>query len=294
MSDDMETSPRPANLMAHASSDARTRASIIVLLAFLLLGFVSLVWTPHPLDQSVVAMQLRDPSLVHLLGTDAAGRDVLSVLMRGLLTSYIVAVIGVAIGLLVGVPLGLAAVFLGQTAERLVLGAAATLAVIPALVVAAALTTLSGPGPINVMAAIGVAVAPILTRVTRDALQTLLGRDDIAATRLAGFGRWDATMRHAVPALGPALLAQATVLLGYAVIAEAAFSFAGLGARADGASLGLMLREALAHALFEPRLVLLPGLAIALVAGALHVAAEGLRRHIAPELRAAERDDALA
>ena len=84
---------------------------------FLLLGFVSIVWTPYPVTALDVGSAMQDPSGGHWLGTDELGRDVLSLVMKGTLTSFIVAAIAVAIGGLVGVPLGLAAARLAATSR---------------------------------------------------------------------------------------------------------------------------------------------------------------------------------
>jgi peptide/nickel transport system permease protein len=100
--------------------------------------------------------------------------------------------------------------------------------------------------------------------------------------------------RHAFPDLSRTILALTLAMLGFAILGEASLSFAGLGAQPDGMSLGLMLLKAQGTLLFAPWLVLAPGLAATVAAGALHLAADGLRRDIEPTLRAMEHDDALA
>jgi len=271
---------------------ARARVGIIVTLTLLLIGFLSLVWTPYGVG-STVGSQLMDPSLPHPFGTDAQGRDVLSLTMKGLLTSYVVAGIAAAIGLLFGVPLGLAAAAFGGWPDRIVTHVSDLTAAIPALAVAAILATNTGPGAVVGMAAIGFAAIPVFARATREGARPLFARDDVNAARLAGFDAWDAATRHIFPAVSPLLLAQTLSALGFAIVGEAALSYAGLGAQPDGMSLGLMLRDAQSFLLFEPHLILAPGISAILAAAALHLAADGVRGGVSPELRAGERDDAL-
>jgi peptide/nickel transport system permease protein len=272
---------------------ATARIGIVVTLTLLLIGFVSVVWTPYPVTGTAVGVQLMDPTLSHPFGTDPRGRDILSLTMKGLLTSYVVAGIAVAIGLLVGVPLGLAAAAYGGWVDRIIGQVRDTAAAIPALVLAAILATNAGPGAVVGMAALGFAAIPVFARVARDSVRPLLARDDVGAARLAGFSPWEAATRHVFPAMAPLIVTQSLSVLGFAVLAEAALSYAGLTAQPDSISLGLLLREAQSFLMFEPHLIL-PGIAAVLAAAALHLAADGVRKSVDADLRAGERDDALA
>ena len=74
------------------------RVAVVLALLLLLFGFVSLVWTPYPVSSLDVGSAMQDPSGAHWLGTDQLGRDVLSLVMKGLLTSFVVAAVAVAVG----------------------------------------------------------------------------------------------------------------------------------------------------------------------------------------------------
>lgn len=271
-----------------------TRIGIVATLVLLLAGLVSLAWTPHPTTGGEVGAQLLDPSLTHPFGTDAAGRDVLSLVMKGLFTSYVVAAVAVAIGLLGGVPLGLVAAAREGWPARLVRGFSAFVSAFPALAFAAILATLSAPGPVVAMVAIGLAAVPAVARATAQAANPLIRSDYVAAARLAGYSGWDAISHHALPVLRHLLLARTLSLLGFAIIAEAALSFVGLGAQTGAMSLGLMLRDAQSTLLFEPVLVLAPGLVVTLAAAALQLAGRDLQCGIELPPRSKEGDDALA
>jgi len=265
--------------------DSSLRLGIIVSLVFLLVGFVSISWTPYPLERVSVTEQLQDPSLLHWLGTDQQGRDLLSLVMKGTLTSFVVSAVSVAIGLLFGVPLGLAAPALGSRAKWVASHAGILLALFPAFAIAVLLAAISGPGAVNAMVAIGIVNIGVFARVTGGGVTELAQRNYVAAARLAGMTRWDIAKRHLLPAITTLILVQIVVQLAFGVLSEAALSYLGLGAQPPGSSLGLTLKEAQSFFLFEPLLALVPGTAIALIVLALNLIAEGLGRRVDPSLQ---------
>jgi peptide/nickel transport system permease protein len=261
-------------------------------MVLLLAAFTSLVWTPHPVARGDLMAQLLDPGPNFLLGTDAQGRDLLSLALKALLTSFVVAGIGIALALFIGVPLGLAALRPGYAAV-LVEGLGGFLALIPGLATAAVLAVLAGPGAASAMVAIGLAGIPGFARLTR-AAATLGTSGTLAAARIAGLSRWDAALRHALPALRLLLVSRAATAMGFAVIAEAALAYAGLAAQPGGMSFGLMLREAQAYLTAKPALVLVPGLAVTLLALLFHYVGERLGARLEPPLAALEASDGAA
>ena len=276
----MDVSPPPLSgpsLLSRALPGARLRAGVVAALILLLIGFVSIVWTPFPIEKLDLQAQLQDPSATHLLGTDQLGRDLLSMTMKGVLTSFVVAAVATAIGLFVGVPLGIAAAVAGGWTERLILGSTGFLVTVSALVFAVLLTAIAGPGAINAMLAIGLFNIAVLARVTHDLLLPFRGRDHIAASRLAGLGGWDLARLHVLPQFAGLLVAAALVQLSFGVLAEAGLSFVGLGSQPPGTSLGLMLKDAQGFMLFEPLLVVVPGAALLLIALSLNLIATALK-----------------
>lgn len=261
------------------------RLGVIASLIFLLVGFVSISWTPYPLERVSVTEQLQDPSLLHWLGTDHQGRDLLSLVMKGTLTSFVVSAVAVAIGLLFGVPLGFAAAALGSRATWVAARASILLALFPALAIAILVTAISGPGAVGAMVAIGIVNIGVFARVTGGGAAELASRNYVAAARLAGMTHWDVAKRHLLPALATLLLVQVVVQLAFGVLSEAALSYLGLGTQPPGSSLGLTLKEAQSFVLFEPLLALVPGIAIVMIVLALNLIADGLGRLVDPSLR---------
>ena len=261
----------------------RIAASVAALL--LLFGFVSIVWTPYPVNSFDIGSALQGPSAAHWLGADQLGRDLLSSIMRGTLTSFIVSAVAVAIGGIIGLPLGFAAARWPGPADRVIGGIGDFVLVFPALILAILLGAAIGPSFGNVMLAMGVVNVAVFMRVMRGGLRALLPLDYVAAARLAGSSEIEIVRRHVLPALLPLLGAAALGQLGAGVLAEAGLSFVGLGTQPPATSLGLILRDGLSYAQQAPVLLLAPGIVIAAIVLALNNASGGLRGGMPPLLR---------
>jgi peptide/nickel transport system permease protein len=245
--------------------------------AFLaLMGLISLWWTPYPIEQIAIARRFAGPGGAHWLGTDHLGRDMLSLVMSGTLTSFVVASLGVLIGVGIGVPMGLAAVAWGGPVEWLVLRISDLTFAFPAVIVAILIATLAGPGESNAVIAIGVFNIPVFARVARDF---------VAAARLAGLGNAAIAVRHLLPNIMSLLIVQGTIQLSLGILAEAGLSYIGLGTQPPATSLGFMLRDAQSLFLLHPWLSLVPGLMIVVIVIALNIAGDGLRDAMDPRLK---------
>ena len=268
-------------MLAHPSLVIGLSATML----FALLGLLSLVWTPYPIEQIVIARRFLAPSPEHWLGTDNLGRDMASLVMAGTYTSFLVAALAVAIGAGIGVPLGLAAAAWGGAVEWLVLRLSDFVFAFPAVVVAILITTLVGPGASNAVVAIGIFNIPVFARVARGGALSVATLDFVAAGRLAGLGNAMIAYRHLLPNIMSLLIVQGTIQLSLGILSEAGLSYVGLGTQPPETSLGLMLRDAQGLFLLHPWLTLVPGLSIVLIVIALNIAGDGLRDAIDPRLR---------
>ncbi|QQR35910.1 ABC transporter permease [Devosia oryziradicis] len=252
---------------------------------FLALGLLSLVWTPYPIEQIDIGRRFLGPSAAHWLGTDNLGRDMLSLVMAGTWTSFLVAAVAVAIGVGIGVPFGLAAAAWGGAVEWLVLRLTDFVFAFPAVIVAILITTLIGPGAVNAIIAIGIFNIPVFARVARGGALSIATLDFVAAGRLAGLGNAMIAWRHLLPNIMSLIIVQGTIQMSLGILAEAGLSYIGLGTQPPATSLGLMLRDAQGVFLIHPWLSVLPGLSIVLIVIALNIAGDGLRDAIDPRLR---------
>ena len=267
------------------------RVATVLGLALLLVGFVSIIWTPYPVDAVNIAAALADPSGAHWLGTDQLGRDALSMLMRSLLTSFIVAGVGVAISAIIGIPLGALAAT-SPIAGRIVAGIDRFLLGFPAILFAMLLVAAMEPGSDVLMLALGLCGVPVIARQMAAAQTRLAGFAYVDAARLSGMNASEVMRRHFLPDLARLLLAIGVGLLGPNMVLEAALSFIGLGAQPPASSFGLMLRDAQTLGAGKPLLLILPGLMLTVTVLTLALASRGLRDLVDPRLLAEDSDAA--
>ncbi len=258
---------------------------ILISLVFVLLALVSLWWTPYPVDQIVIARRFQPPGAQFWLGTDHLGRDMLSLVMSGTLTSLMVAAAAVIIGVGVGVPMGLAAAAWGGPVEWLVLRVSDVTFAFPSVIVAILITTLVGPGAFNAVIAIGIFNIPVFARVARGGALAIATQDYVAAARLAGLGNVAISIRHLLPNIAGLIIVQGTIQLSLGILAEAGLSYIGLGTQPPATSLGLMLRDVQSLFLIHPWLSIVPGVTIVLMVIGLNIAGDGLRDAMDPRLR---------
>ncbi|HJW49950.1 MAG TPA: ABC transporter permease [Candidatus Limnocylindria bacterium] len=200
-----------------------------VVLAWLIIAIFAPFLAPYDPIKVNVTDSLIPPGGAHWLGTDDLGRDVLSRVMWGSRVSLSVGVISVSIGLLVGTSLGLAAGYLGGKFDLFIMRGIDALLAFPALILAIAITSALGPQIQNAMIAIGIVAIPAYARLTRGQVLAVRARDYIVAARTIGASPLRIVMRHIFPNIMNTLIVQATLSTAFAILAEAALSFLGLG-----------------------------------------------------------------
>lgn len=276
----MERSATPRRLCrSNAVRIALSGAALVLLFAAAL---VAAVWTPYPVDGIAIGNRFAAMSPEFPLGTDQYGRDLVSMLMAGATTSLGVAAAAVLIGVVVGSVAGLAAAVSGGFASAFLMRTNDLIFAFPALIVAAILATVFGPGAMNAVIAIGVFNIPVFARLTAASARQLLARDFADAARLAGKSEARIAVEHIAPNVAPLIATQAATQFAVAILAEAGLSYVGLGAQPPAVSWGRMLAEAQTLVALAPQLALWPGLAIAASVFAVTAFGEALRARLDP------------
>jgi peptide/nickel transport system permease protein len=245
-------------------------------------AILSFMWTPHSPYTLDIPNRLLPLSAHHWLGTDALGRDEMSLLMAGARISILVGSAALALGFGLGVALGLLAAARRGWCEEIVMRAADLGFAFPAVLTAIMLRSVFGGGVGNAILAIGVFNIPVFARVSRAAAKTVWTREFILAARVAGKGATRITYEHVLPNILPTLIVQATIQFALAILAEAALSYLGLGAQPPQPSWGRMLNDSQSLLFEAPRLALFPGIAIALSVLGLNLLGDGLRDALDP------------
>ena len=250
----------------------------------ILMAITSLVWTPYDGNRMNPRERLQAPSLKHPLGTDQYGRDTLSRVMVGAVNSIIVGLVTVAIGLSLGVLLGLASAYYGKFVDEVIMRFSDFLFGFPAVLSAILITSILGPSMINAMLAIGLFYIPVFARLTRAVALTIWEREYIAAARASGVSEWAITVRHVLPNILSPLLIQGTIQFAVAILAEAGLSYLGLGTQPPTASWGRMLNEAQTFMSMSPWMSIFPGVAIAWAVLGFNLLGDGLRDTLDPKM----------
>ena len=250
----------------------------------IIVAVMSLLWTPYDGNKMNAKERLQGPSWQHPLGTDQYGRDTLSRVMVGAVNSIIVGLVTVAIGLTLGVLLGLASAYYGKLADEAIMRFSDFLFGFPAVLTAILITSILGPSMINAMLAIGIFYIPVFARLTRAVAMSVWEREYIAAARACGVGELAIVWHHVLPNILSPLLIQGTIQFAVAILAEAGLSYLGLGTQPPHASWGRMLNEAQTFMSLSPWMAVFPGLAIAWAVLGFNLLGDGLRDTLDPRM----------
>jgi peptide/nickel transport system permease protein len=251
--------------------------------ALLLTALLSQVYTPQdPLEMSIAA-RLQAPSHAHPFGTDQYGRDLLSRVMAGAMTSIAVGVVAVAIGAGVGLFTGVLSGYWGGWLDLWLMRLVDAVQGFPAILSAVVITAVFHPGAIISMVAIGIAFVPAFARLSRGSFLEWRNREFVHAAQALGAADRRVIVRHIFPNTLPPLLIQATTSFPVAILAEAGLSYLGLGTQPPAPSWGLMLKEAQNFLELSPWFAVFPGVAIALSVLGLNLLGDGLRDLLDPK-----------
>jgi len=265
----------------YARNPVRVVAAAAALLIVAASAFAPLL-APTRYDFATIEESLQQPSSRHWLGTDAIGRDVLSRLLYGGRTSLEVALAVVALAMLAGVPLGIAAGFAGGWIDYLVVRLIEVSTALPALLLAMLLISILGSGVGNVILALAVVAWIEPCRLMRAQALALRNRDFVEAAWALGASAGHLVWRHILPnTLGP-LIVVITLTIPRMIFAEASLSFLGLGINDPLPSLGKMVSESVSYMQVYPVLGIAPTLMIALMVLTLTLVGDGLRDAMDP------------
>ncbi|MEL7462448.1 MAG: ABC transporter permease [Pseudomonadota bacterium] len=249
---------------------------------------ISYLWTPYDVETLDIRSKLQPASTAYWFGTDQLGRDVFSMIMVGARTSIAVAVVAVGIGIVFGVPLGLAAAARrGGMLDEVIMRTNDLIFAFPSLVIAILITAVFGPSAVNAIIAIGIFNIPVFARLSRGAALTLWEREFVMAARVAGKSPARISFEHILPNILNLLIVQGTIQFSLGILAEAGLSYVGLGAQPPTPSWGRMLAESQTLIYSQPMIAVYPGLAIVLTVLGLNLMGDGLRDVLDPRLRRA-------
>jgi len=229
-----------------------------------------------------------DGERYYILGTDDLGRDMFSRLAVGAKISIFfglgVSLIAVGIGGFIG----LIATYLGGIVDLVVQRIVDAVQVVPLLVLAIAIVSISGPGIMKGFWVLAILSIPRPVRVIRGSVLSVREDVYVEAARSLGASNMRIVFRHVLPNVMAPMIVLASYILAIAIIIEASLSFLGIGAQPPTPSWGAMLSgNGSVYFSTNPRLALMPGLAISIVVFATNMFGDALRDELDPRLRGA-------
>jgi len=235
-------------------------------------------------NETAVAQRLSQPSATHLLGTDELGRDLFARIAFGGRYSLTIALLTAVGSIAAGTLFGLIAGFFRRL-DAPVMRVVDAMMSFPDILLAIALVGILGPSMLNVVFALVLVYTPRVARVVR--ASTLVVREllFVEAARAVGVSTVRILWRHILPNLMSPILVQASFIFAYAILAEAALSFLGVGVPPDIPTWGTMVAGSQQYAHQALWIVLFPGLAIILTALSLQLLGDGIRDLLDPRLR---------
>lgn len=242
----------------------RRRSAVVSAVAIALLLLLSLLATPIAGSPTTIdtAHILASPSGAHLLGTDDLGRDVIARTLAGGRITLLVAFGAMAVSMLVGIVWGFVSAASGKLVDEALMRVADAGMAIPPILLALILVAAFGASTWTLAIISGVLLAPQTARIARSALLAELMSDYRLAARATGVSPLRTVFGELLPNASPALIAQASLNIAWAIGIEASLSFLGLGVQPPAASWGTLLQEGYGSLYRSVWLTVVPGFAI--------------------------------
>lgn len=218
--------------------------------AFIVVALCAPLLAPYDPLRADLTQRLLPPSGKHWFGTDDNGFDVFSRVLYATRTNFSVAILGVALAALIGVPLGAASGYLRDLVGASISRIAEMVQAIPLFLFALMVFAALGNSKKVLIGVIAVATAPVFLKLTRSVVLPLKNSDFVSASRCAGLDSTAIIARHILPnSLGP-VVSQLAVSCAYAIQIVAGLSFLGLGVRLPEPEWGSMIQQGANNVLY--------------------------------------------
>ncbi len=263
----------------------------VVLMAVIAAAVLPQVISPHDPYTQDLSRRLTPPvfirggSWMHVLGTDALGRDMLSRVIYGARVSLMVATIAVIVSGTIGVVLGLLAGYFGGPLDEIVMRATEVQLAFPFILTAVALVSVLGASLRNIVIVLGVTGWTTYARVVRGISLSLKEREFVEAARAIGCSHTRILRRYLFPNVIGTVTVLGTFAFAAFIIAESGLSYLGLGVQPPTPSWGVMLADGYIYLRIAWWVTVFPGLVLMLTALSINVLGDWVRDLLDPRLR---------
>jgi len=268
----------------------RNKAAMIGLTVIILLMLIAIFadqlynYQTQVIEQNI-GERLQWPSLKHPLGTDEFGRDLTARIVHGSRMSFLLSVLAVALGLIVGGTFGAISGYYGGRLDNLIMRFMDILLAMPMILFAMVIVAALGASALNLVIALSVSLIPHFARIVRGSVLTVKDVEYIEASK--AIGAKDATLiiHHILPNCLAPIIVETTLRIAATITSAAALSFLGLGVQAPTPEWGGLLSSGRAFIRDSSYLTFFPGLAIMITILSLNLLGDGLRDALDPRLK---------
>lgn len=270
-------------------SKKATIGFFMILILILIVAFALLI-APYDVDEMNTGPVFSKPSAEHLMGTDHYGRDVFSRIIMGTRVSMRIGVVVSLLAIILGVPLGLLAGYRNDLSGSFIMRTVDIMLCFPWVMVALCIAALIGGGEKVVILALVFAYVPTFVRLMQGVVLSVREQEFVEAAVVTGEKQMSIIGRYVLPNCTAPLIVEATLVMSFVILEEAAISYLGVGVQPPTPSWGVMLNEGSQYMWNAPYLSIFPGIAIALTVLGINLFGDGLRDILDPRYMGGLRD----
>lgn len=274
-------SQRRRSWLAFRRNKSAVVGAVLIVALVLIAIFAPLIAPYDPLAQNIVN-KFQGPSREHLLGTDSYGRDVFSRILYGTRVALEIGVFSVALGMVLGVPIGVASAYFGGKVDSLLMRVVDIMLSFPDLITGLLVMAVLGAGKGKLILAIGLTITPRFARIVYGPVLALKEKEFVDAARALGQATPRILGRHVLPNILGEVIVLASLWTAAAIRLEASLSFIGLGVPPPTPTWGQMIRDGTERLADLPLLSLAPGMALLIAVFAFNLTGDGLRDVLDP------------
>ena len=262
----------------------------VALVALIVFGLIIMYSAAGPLLSSYsfsktdLRARLLAPSSEHYFGTDELGRDIALRIMVGGRVSLLVGFSVSLVSLLIGVTIGATSGYFGGTLDSVLMRFTDIMLSIPSLPLLLILSRYGGGSVLSIILILSVFSWMGLARIVRGTILSIKQRDFVEAARMTGARNGRIVLRHILPSTLAPVIINATLTLGFAIIAESSLSYLGLGVQPPTPTWGQMLIGAQQYMESAPWLALIPGMFLFVTLLCINFLGDGLRDALDPKM----------
>ena len=264
-----------------------TIVSILFLSTVILFAVLIPFLSPYSDDlRGAVHLEINNqaPSLSHFFGTDAAGRDMFTLTLRGGLVSIRVAISVVFMSIALGVPLGLVAGVSEKRVDEVIMRICDAFLSFPPLVLPIVIAVALGGSLNSVIVGISISWFPWYVRIARAQAITIKSSDYVLISKSMGGSLFHIVTKHILPNSISPVIVQGSIDAGYAILTVAGLSFIGLGAEPPLPEWGLLITASRAQFLYHWWVVVFPGIFILLTVLCFNIIGDDLLDYLNPKI----------